>query len=84
MIVPHSRLPGQDGVGQTHWLLVQVASVAQPPQETVREEPQRSVRVMEPQVAPAAAQSSAFVSGLHTQLLPEHCCVVALHVFAQD
>ena len=49
----------------------------------MRAEPQRSVRVTEPQVAPAAPHSSESVSGLHTQLFPEHCCVVALHVFGQ-
>ena len=70
--------------GAQQVLLVHTSEPAQPPQETVREAPQRSVTVMEPQSAPAFMHSSVFVSGLHTQLLPEHCCVVALHVFAQD
>ncbi len=56
----------------------------QPPHETVREVPQRSVRVTDPQVAPAAEHSSASVSGLHTQELPEHIWVVVLHVFEQE
>ena len=48
----------------------------------VREAPQRSVTLMEPQAAPAAMHNSVSVSGLQAQLLPEHCSVVLSHVFA--
>ncbi len=73
----------QVGLGHTHWLDAQFSPVPQLPHETVRDEPQRSVRVMDPHSAPAAEHSSASVSGLHTQELPEHCCVVLLQVFGQ-
>ena len=49
----------------------------------VREAPQRSVTLMEPQAAPAAMHNSVSVSGLQAQLLPEHCSVVASQVLAQ-
>ena len=80
--VPHSKLL-HVGAGQIQLLLVQLSPVPQPPQETVREAPQRSVTVIVPQVALAAPHSSVSVSGLQTQLLPEHCWVVALQVLGQ-
>lgn len=72
------------GRGQTHWLLLQFSPVPQPPHETVREAPQRSVTVIEPHSALLAAQSCALVSGTHTQEFPEHICVPGVQVFRHE
>ena len=64
-----------------HWLLLHVLLSRPPlvwqlPQDMVREAPQRSCTVIEPQVAPFAEQSCAFVSGVQTHWLLVHCSFV--------
>ena len=57
VVVPHA-MPAHEGSGQIQELFAQDSSAPQEPQLTVRVAPQRSLTVIEPQVALFAVQSS--------------------------